>query len=135
LRRKTMKTIILVELAVLVTASACGSARGATAADTGTTCSCPTRQQVKCYTETMLGDATVTSVTAECEGVEDVPLTGHCSRPGAGPEVLKESGPSGWDVPQGRAAWSCGWLSSTPGVAYVNIPGATAMICCLVKSQ
>jgi hypothetical protein len=125
-----MKTIILAELAVLVVASACGSARGATT-DPGTTCACPTRQQVKCYRETMLNDGA--GVVAQCVGVEDVPLAGHCSRPGIGPEVLTDIGPSGWDIPTARAAWSCAWTGSNGQP--VNIPGATATICCLVKSQ
>jgi hypothetical protein len=132
-----MKSIILVEVAVLVTATACGSAQGAATTDPGTICSCPTRQQVKCYTETMPEDAMVTGVTARCLDVDDIPLTGHCSRPGVGSEMLQTDGPSGWDNPAARAAWTCSWMGSNGGGGYdfVNIPGATAMICCLVKSQ
>jgi hypothetical protein len=124
-----MKTMIVAELAILVAASACGNARGATP-DAGTF-AYSSRQQVQCSSVTMsVGQL---SVLAECPHVDDLPLAGTCSKPGAGGEVLGQNGPAGWEGSiAAPAAWTCSWVS---GGQAVNVPGATATICCVVKSQ
>jgi hypothetical protein len=127
-----MKGIILAELAILVAASACGSA-GAQTPDTGSAFAYSSRQQVKCYTKTM-GSGVETGVEATCLGVDDLPLAGSCSNPDANPTVaLSVNGPVAWEAPAATAAWDCGWLNAN-GLP-VNVPRGTATICCVVKSQ
>jgi hypothetical protein len=127
-----MKTIIVAELAVLLAASACGDARGATP-DAGVTFAYSSRQQVKCNTVTMQANDPPGVIAAECANVDDLPLTGSCARPGIGTEILKDNGPLAWEGTfQAPASWVCGWLSAS---GYVTIPGATATICCVVKGQ
>lgn len=126
-----MKTIIALEIVIAATMSACGKAdaqtRGTTDGGTGYT----SRQQVKCNTVTMPDDGTTTQITAACTNVDDLPLSGSCSKPGVDEAVLGVNGPAGWEGPGGPAAWwTCGWVA---GGKYVNVHGATATICCVVK--
>jgi hypothetical protein len=128
-----MKTIILAELAILVAASACGSAGAQTPPDTGSTFAYSSRQQVKCYSQTMgAGD---TQVGASCAGSDDLPLAGSCSNRGPGPAdaVLAINEPSGWEISSGMIpGWLCIW---TVGGQAVNMPNGQATMCCVVKSQ
>jgi hypothetical protein len=128
-----MRTIMLAELAILVAASACGSAQGATTdPGTGSTFAYSSRQQVKCNTATMQPDAT--QVTASCAGAEDLPLAGSCSDPGPSPHsaILVVNEPSGWEGGGAAAGWTCAWASE--GLA-VHVPNAKATMCCVVKSR
>ena len=128
-----MKTIVMVELAILVAASACGSARGATT-DTGSAFAYSSRQQVQCNTVTMPEELTVTDIIANCTNSEDLPLAGSCSNPGPRLDaILAVSRPLSWqgNIP-GPAGWGCSWVA---GGQAVHVPNAQATICCVVKSQ
>ena len=129
-----MKTIIVVvELAILLAASACGDARGATP-DAGATFAYSSRQQVKCNTVTMPNDPIVTDIQATCTNADDLPLAGSCSNPGPplSSATLGANGPVAWEGAGAPAAWSCSWVS---GGQAVHVANATATICCVVKSQ
>jgi hypothetical protein len=126
-----MKTIAVLELALLLAASGCGDARGATL-DAGTTFAYSSRQQVKCNTVMM--PATATEVQAQCTSSDDLPLAGSCSNPGPGGAnaVLGLNGPAGWEISSGAVpAWLCVW---TVGGQAVNVPNGQATICCVVKT-
>lgn len=127
-----MKTMVVLELAILVAASACGDARGATP-DAGTTFAYSSRQQVQCNTTTMPTGAT--QVQAQCTNAEDLPLVGSCSNPGPGgaDAILAVNRPLSWQgTLPGPAAWECAW---TTGANTVNVPNGQATICCVVKTQ
>ena len=126
-----MKTIMVVELAILMAVSACGNALGATT-DAGTTFAYSSRQQVHCNTVTMQANSPAGVIFAQCAQLDDLPLAGSCARPGIGPEVLKDNGPVAWEGSfQTQAEWACGWVTAS---GYAVIPNATATICCVVKS-
>jgi hypothetical protein len=128
-----MKTIILAGLAILVAASACGSAGAQAPPDTGSTFAYSSRQQVKCYTETI--QAGEVSVYATCAGSDDLPLAGSCSNrgPSSSEAVLLFNEPSGWEASSGGIpGWGCTW---TVGGQAVNMPNGRATMCCVVKSQ
>ena len=124
-----MRTIVALELAILVAAGGCGDARGATP-DAGATFAYSSRQQVKCNTVTM--PATATEVQAQCTTSDDLPLAGSCSNPGPDLNVtLAVNEPAGWEISSGVVpAWLCAWVAGGQGV---HVQNATATICCVVK--
>ena len=126
-----MKTIIVAELAILLAASGCGNARGATP-DAGTF-AYSSRQQVKCNTVTM--GPQDTEVHAPCTSSDDLPLAGSCSNPGPDLNVvLGVNTPLGWEIGGGIPTWGCSWVATGGGPA-VHVQNATATICCVVKTQ
>jgi hypothetical protein len=82
----------------------------------------------------MPNDANVVTISATCRTALDLPLVGACEFTGAGSVILKVNRPNAWGT-QGAlpAAWECGWtnLSISPGGDLVNVPMATATICCI----
>ena len=131
-----MKTMVVVELAILVAAGACGNAQGATP-DAGSS-AYSSRQQLHCNTVNM-SDPNATDVSASCTSPDDLPVTGSCSNPGppvpGGDAVLARNEPTGWDANfqlQGvTAGWLCSWtIAGQP----VHVPGGKATICCAVKT-
>jgi|SRR3990172_141692 len=129
-----MKTLVGLELALLVAASACGSAQGATT-DGGSTFAYSSKQQVQCNTVTTpADDPQVTQIQVTCTNVDDLPLVGSCSN--AGPRfdaILGVNHPLSWQGDLGGpAGWICGWFTSSG--ESVHVPYASATICCVVKS-
>jgi hypothetical protein len=81
----------------------------------------------------MPNDANVVTISATCRTALDLPLVGACSVSGGG-ATLQINRPNGWGTPgPAPAAWECGWTNTAiaPGGDILNVPGATATICCI----
>lgn len=90
------------------------------------------RDNVYCNIAAMQPGQGILSVTASCSSPRDLPLVGSCTPGNAVPNLITFlNGPNFWDGENSTnpANWSCGWL--TQASQNVNVPGATAVICCI----
>lgn len=88
------------------------------------------REDLYCVRET---GTTSGSLSVSCEEVWDLPVSGRCGGSGSSQAtVLRINTSESWDIPTGRAAWSCDWaLAETMTVPSGGFPLAQAEICCV----
>ena len=86
------------------------------------------RDDAYCNTE----PATDSTVFAECNTPQDLPLMGSCEKGANIIAVLDINQPRNWDPvdTQVKAQWVCGWSVSGDGLL-IHIDGASATICCV----
>lgn len=84
--------------------------------------------------------ATGNVVTVTCDTATDLPLTGGCSLADPGSRsgaILGFSGPRGdasdWTSDTLPAGWQCAWTFLPATAVPIDLPGATATICCIKK--
>lgn len=72
------------------------------------------------------------TLSVECDSGEDLGLTGTCYGHSRSDVYLNESRPLVWSSVGAKPAWTCSWVSAD-GVTKVDLPNATAEICCIKK--
>lgn len=93
------------------------------------------RDNVYCNAATMQAGPTILTVAAACNNAQDLPLAGSCTAGSAVPNLTTFlNGPGFWEGNNAAnpANWTCGWLTASS--QNVNVPGATAVICCIRNS-
>lgn len=78
------------------------------------------------------GPGNAMTLVVECDSGEDLGLTGTCYGQGRADVYLNGSRPAGWSSIGTKPQWVCSWAPSS-GTALVNLPDATAEICCIRK--
>ena len=127
---------VAVDLAILMAASACGSARGATM-DTTTvsTFAYSSMQQVKPGMVTMRdgpNDQNVTRIRATCTNADDLPLAGGCSHagPGADNATATVNSTLSWEGKfPGPAGSACAWSGQAVHVPNAQLVGSGRELC------